>query len=349
MASAASAAALARHNLIAAAAAAAAAPTQPSVQQSGADTPTSGRQQSNESSENGQPSTGSSSASLPRRPSPGVARRCGIKRRLPRPLARLLGDQSNSDEQRANNRAPEQQQHTAAAAAAAAELLLHQYRFLQQQQHAAQIGAPRVGAFLLPPPPHLFGLMHRLNDPLFRPPPPSYNMAMNEQRMQMIMQERIGLQQQLAAVGGAASASQQQQPTICSAPTSSTASAEQQQQQQRQSAEYAPPTIQPAAGQPFERDSGNSLITNNDIYMASTSGAYQVDAANSTEPQQMGATSQTPACGELAVNEGHSSRGPPQSPAVAAATAVINVCRPAAGDTPQLSRPKSSLEIYGRF
>lgn len=141
-----------------------------------------------------------------------------IKRRLPRRLVRLISSSSGhpigqhqDDSQplagaiRRQSPSGERRQSASPGAPPAAALaaLLHQYQLLPPH-HAAFLFPPPI-----PPPPigHPFGLAHHLHDPLFRPPPPSYNASMQDQRLRMIMQERAALQrlQQHGAANGASS------------------------------------------------------------------------------------------------------------------------------------------------
>lgn len=91
-----------------------------------------------------------------------------LKQRLPRSIQRLISASSS--------REPAPDSSAANSSQAALAALLHQYQMLLPPHHHPQMlfGTPEVP---------------------FRPPPPSYNAAMQDQRLNMLLQERAALHQ----------------------------------------------------------------------------------------------------------------------------------------------------------
>lgn len=121
-----------------------------------------------------------------RQPAPTAAHLSSSSRHQA-PISELTADSAEGQRQSAA---------AAASVAALASLLQH------QNQHPLLFpGSAVPSAGLAPPYPHpfasvLFGhLAPHLHDPSFRPPPPSYSAAMQEQRMRMLLQERAALHQ----------------------------------------------------------------------------------------------------------------------------------------------------------
>jgi len=189
-------------------------------------TPTSGCPQPGAAA--AETSGGSSTATIQGSGSATTSSCCAsFKQRLPRRLARLISARSAAADrqvgvaparqQQAGLRAcrgrlsgPElvpagaepqlqRQQQVAATMAALVSLLQ-----AQQQQHQQQTAGALPGTALPAAPPPFASLAQllaagqlaaHLHEPSFRPPPPSYSAAMQEQRMRMLMQERAVLQQ----------------------------------------------------------------------------------------------------------------------------------------------------------